>query len=304
MSNKTKIQGHNTALESLKNILTVPMEKHGMYVWRKFKYEEKVEVTNPSFTINFVSGSSYVDITNANFDLRKIDKTKVALEESPLVGFSNNGSTPKISWVNNSYVVFAIGSNVQHISTLETYTETTGRITFAGVLSNATNTTATIAYSGTKTLKEAQKGDFLEFVVSDIESAYPDGGLKDGYWYERFSLDIKSFGCTKHAVDSFVLTSDIAVGSYFINHSLGSVPIFAMLSTDDESGTPNYIKYGFVLGYDDNVGGKKGCCGLFAMDGGDRFAGTTSTANKQQVSIAYSSAKYKAGVKYTLVTMG
>ena len=32
-----------------------------------------------------------------------------------------------------------------------------------------------------------QGGDFVNFVVSDSETAYPDGGLQDGYWYEKFN---------------------------------------------------------------------------------------------------------------------
>ena len=31
----------------------------------------------------------------------------------------------------------------------------------------------------------AQGGDFVDFVVSDSETAYPDGGMQGGYWYEK-----------------------------------------------------------------------------------------------------------------------
>lgn len=291
MSNKTKIQGHNTALESLKNILAVPMEKHGMYVWRKFKYKPAITVQNPQFDIS-CSNSAIVTIANPNFDPSKVENYIDFFDGLTATTTSTGHDYFKKE---NGVLKFCVDSTNY---TVNSYDGGAGTFTLASAVSVA----RTYAYAGTKNYSEEEK-TFLDFVVSDIESAYPDGGLKDGYWYERFSLDIKSFGCTKHAVDSFVLTSDIGVGSYYINHSLGSVPIFAMLSTDDESGTPGYIKYGFVLGYDDNVGGKNGCYGLFAMDGGNRFAGSISTANKQQVSIAYGSAKYKAGVKYTLVTM-
>lgn len=36
----------------------------------------------------------------------------------------------------------------------------------------------------------AQGGDFIDYVVSDKETAYPDGGEKGGYWYEKVS-DVK-----------------------------------------------------------------------------------------------------------------
>ena len=32
----------------------------------------------------------------------------------------------------------------------------------------------------------AQGGDFIDYVVSDKETAYPDGGEKGGYWYELY----------------------------------------------------------------------------------------------------------------------
>ena len=37
----------------------------------------------------------------------------------------------------------------------------------------------------------AQGGDFIDFVVSDSETAYPNGGYKNGYWYELYGLPIK-----------------------------------------------------------------------------------------------------------------
>lgn len=111
MSNKTKIQGHNTALESLKNILAVPMEKHGMYVWRKFT---------------------------------------------------------------------------------------------------------------------AQGGTFLDFVVSDIESAYPDGGLKDGYWYER--AENGPYKTTSGSVTLIDTATEIT-----IEHGLGEIPKAYLIAKIDYS---------------------------------------------------------------------
>lgn len=33
----------------------------------------------------------------------------------------------------------------------------------------------------------AEGGDFVDFVVNDTETAYPDGGMQEGYWYEKFN---------------------------------------------------------------------------------------------------------------------
>ncbi len=35
----------------------------------------------------------------------------------------------------------------------------------------------------------AQGGDFVNFVVSDQSTAYPDGGTQDGYWYEKVAKE-------------------------------------------------------------------------------------------------------------------
>ena len=67
---------------------------------------------------------------------------------------------------------------------------------------------------------------FLDYIVSDKETAYPDGGEKGGYWYERVSEGITPgmFGCTKMAVDTLILTADTKLSTYTVNHSLGKIP--------------------------------------------------------------------------------
>ena len=67
---------------------------------------------------------------------------------------------------------------------------------------------------------------FIDYVVSDKETAYPDGGEKGGYWYERVSEGITPgmFGCTKMAVDTLILTADTKLSTYTVNHSLGKIP--------------------------------------------------------------------------------
>ena len=61
----------------------------------------------------------------------------------------------------------------------------------------------------------------FDFVVSDIETAYPDGAVHtDGYWYELF--DLKSFG-----IDYGEVTLASAVASVTVSHKLGVVPSLA-----------------------------------------------------------------------------
>ena len=39
----------------------------------------------------------------------------------------------------------------------------------------------------------AEGGDFLDYVVSDSETAYPDGGYKSGYWYKLYCSPVTSY---------------------------------------------------------------------------------------------------------------
>ena len=76
----------------------------------------------------------------------------------------------------------------------------------------------------------AQGGDFIDYIVSDKETAYPDGGEKGGYWYEKVGdgLTPEMFGCTKMAVDKYTFASqtDLATG---IPHSLGVAPKYVFI---------------------------------------------------------------------------
>lgn len=189
MSNKTKIQGHNTALESLKNILAVPMEKHGMYVWRKFT---------------------------------------------------------------------------------------------------------------------AQGGTFIDFVVSDIESAYPDGGLKDGYWYEKFQLN-SLFHCTKVAVDEIVVTTE---GSSLntaitLNHSLGEQPIayLAFVEEYTPSAQGTYITMQFSVLINGSATTAKCVYLVENTNSANGYGGTYYSGNVNATAETVQVLRVRAGKKITLITM-
>ena len=42
----------------------------------------------------------------------------------------------------------------------------------------------------------AEGGDSLGYVTADTEDAYPDGGMQDGYWYEKFNMIEYTSGTT------------------------------------------------------------------------------------------------------------
>ncbi len=73
----------------------------------------------------------------------------------------------------------------------------------------------------------------IEFAVSDIPDAYPDGGEQDGYWYEPYEALKLPSQITKYLVETVVLSSN----STTIPHSLGEMP---MLGFVKKMGTKTY----------------------------------------------------------------
>ena len=163
----------------------------------------------------------------------------------------------------------------------------------------------------------AQGGDFIDYVVSDKETAYPDGGEKDGYWYERVSEGItpEMFGCTKMAIDTYIPSSNIKIDEQEIPHSLGIIPraIIMVADRDTYQYTGDYCQFVFYTINKDNKAygnmlrtypeyNQKYVDG---MSGVSRYV--TKTNFKWDVSIAQNSnypPSYKSGVTYTIYTFG
>lgn len=81
----------------------------------------------------------------------------------------------------------------------------------------------------------AQGGDFVDFVVSDSPTAYPDGGMKDGYWYEKVveGLTPELLGLTKIEVQKVTFASNKKITAYQHQHTLGELPTFCMVFSND-----------------------------------------------------------------------
>ena len=85
----------------------------------------------------------------------------------------------------------------------------------------------------------AEGGDFVDFVVNDTETAYPDGGMQDGYWYEKFNpvtliannirKDVDIWGIIGTLVEGkagidFGTVTLASSGNLEFSHNLGKVP--------------------------------------------------------------------------------
>ena len=160
--------------------------------------------------------------------------------------------------------------------------------------------------------------NFLDYIVSDKETAYPDGGVKDGYWYEKVveGLSLEVFGCTKYAVDEFSYASDTAVPGYnaknTINHSLGVIPKFAFIIADYDaipSGstkilltaltniTPSAWHTGYSYTFSES--GAISWTESYMISGKSRATETTISLYNNSNQAYY----YGAGIKYKVITM-
>ena len=155
----------------------------------------------------------------------------------------------------------------------------------------------------------ADGGDFINFVVSDSETSYPDGAVHtDGYWYEKFQLDPTLFGCTKYAVDEFTLASNTY--NIMLSHSLGRIPTVAFIFTDEKiSGSSPFRDAVCRSSSLFTSNGSSGANVTHAVNNvGKEYANyhdTSTTSTDSQIQVRYKNDSYylKAGVKYTLITM-
>ena len=83
----------------------------------------------------------------------------------------------------------------------------------------------------------ADGGDFIDFVVSNSQTAYPNGGYKDGYWYELYGLPPKIVtwaGGTDEEIVAMVEAADrgeINLADYWAVGDIRTVQLSAMSAT-------------------------------------------------------------------------
>lgn len=150
----------------------------------------------------------------------------------------------------------------------------------------------------------AQGGDFIDYVVSDKETAYPDGGEKGGYWYEKVGEGIEEFlTCgyySKVAIDEYIPASDS--DSITVSHSLGVKPegVICLLNDTVEDGTCVSVMASF--GYNNSS-----LYQPFSFYYGSKLQGSynyAQTRNSSSITLqANNTGMFKAGKKYKVVTV-
>lgn len=175
-------------------------EKKGLYVWKKYQYTPAETVTNPSFTYNITKYSETVTISNENFDLTKVGENWIEFFN----GFGNSSGNLEVK-NGKLYYGNRIFSAFDPVAKTFTVSDTW----------NSSSSSA-FSYEGTKTFSSEQRV-FLDYVVSDAETAYPDNGLQNGYWYEKVVEEIK--GCSITFITPSSWNKETTV-----QHTLGKIP--------------------------------------------------------------------------------
>jgi hypothetical protein len=234
-------------------------KSEGLYIWKKYEYKPAVSIVNPSFTANINSTTLTILETNG-FDVKDIasvgtynvllDVTTSAEAQALadfFLGFKVSGLY-SFEFMLNSNTLRLVYSSMYYMNV---YSYENTNSWFRGDFSSAgTKTGLTFTYNGTKTLP-AKIGEFVGYVVSDKEDAYPDKEVKDGFYYERYSaLDPALFGCTKYETGAVSVTS--RVPTITVSHSMGVKPKFAFVWKSRAQGT-QYCRAVAITYSDDGI---------------------------------------------------
>lgn len=274
----------------------------GLYVWKKYNYAFTEKSTSGMTVNTFITTEAqnksikYYYSSSYSYD----DNTGMFVLENP-----TSGTVPYDAGISppaNVYVtVFSPSSEIM-IKTSSTSGKSTLYNVSTGVYFHITNANYPYTLFESETILS-----FIDYIVSDKETAYPDGGEKGGYWYEKVSegIDLEKLGCTKFEEGSVVLSSDSA--SMSLNHSLDVVPKFGLLYTDELPNSGVYVKnMSRVIRPSDGYDGYALFYGN-ASDGeykynyqGSGYTWTTTTAYFS----CGSSQKFKSGITYNYVIFG
>lgn len=231
MTQKQLINANNAELNNVKaEVAKLPMAddvKNGRYVWGKYEYTPQQTISGTTAKISASRGTNIVLIRNCTTDLTKVD---LNLNSAKFFFLNFEGSGIRFTQSGgNTYVQLGDGYDITKITNI---TPTGCDLTVSeNVLAEYTNSVITQKLSVTI---PPSKGSFLSYTVSDLETAYPDGGEKDGFWWEmvKEGLPITKMGFTKFTYGEFVLSADNKL-NFTLTHNLGVKPKKVCIYTED-----------------------------------------------------------------------
>ena len=291
----------------------------GLYVWKKYKYNPPVTVSNPSITITCPSTfGNKLNITSADIDIKTLwkdlrdtgagkDLSKILTDADGNISEwkSSSGISIGLASSMTSKIGFVSKSGTQGISYLQEDTSLSTYCAFnMGSSTNYSSYAGTYTFDGDYKISDSSV-EFIDYVVSDKETAYPDGGEKGGYWYERVreGLTPEMFGCTKMAVDKFTLSSTLICNAHSISHSLGTIPKFMFIIAGKKP-TAYYNVYQ-VLSTNPHLNSEISSNIICYYSSGSYNADTVviNSITNNQFKVSNSTFKYSEGIEYTVITM-
>ena len=273
----------------------------GKYVWKKHKYYPDAEYTINFNFIKVENNTTFVQVVPDGIPLERV--TTDVLTEAIICKANTNTYLQIKSATNITYYYSGGSSNVSY-----TYDDKTGVLSFTG-----TYEPANFIYQNHSGSLAAEIAGFIGNVVANNEAAYPDGDVKDRYWYERVSegLDLlKLSGFTKMAIDKFSFSANTGANTYTnIPHSLKEKPRAALIMVDVNTPAGDVAFPVFIpLIRSDTTGTTISNVALRRETSGylthmNVKAGASDFANDYiKVQLALTTVYFKAGLEYTIIT--
>ena len=273
----------------------------GLYVWKKYNYAFAEKSTSGIVANTFITTEAqnksikYYYSSSYSYD----DNTGMFVLENP-----TSGTVPYEAGVSppaNVYItVFSPSSEIM-IKTSSTSGKSTLYNVSAGVYFHIANANYPYTLFESETILS-----FIDYIVSDKETAYPDGGEKGGYWYEKVGegLTPEMFGCTQMAVDTFTLTSRTSASKYTISHSLGTEPKYFIIIGDYDDSNSTYDIYS-VMGANHNLSSIVYYANIcyWANSSFENSYVTISPISSVGFKVDNVNYKFKANAKYTVITL-
>ncbi len=304
MSNKNSLQTNNNKLINIKKVIEdLPIIDNidtGLYIWEKSMIiKSPVTITadnspnQDGITIKIKVRTSDISLS----DLTKADFVGVTIARSG-VGY------PKIEFISETECITTGSSGAQPYT--EEWSWNGNNSSDVNILVYGGSTVAWFEEKFNLDItgfnKTFDKQQFIGYIVSDDEEAYPDDGIQEEYHYKKIEFSIKSIlNITKSAKDTFTFASDTYLNNATLTHSLGAIPKLVIVKDEKSqvvaSGRYTYIAE--IFGYANNA--------LYKNGGGNYETQSFSnyydvTASNIRFNIASSTRSYCAGVEYTMYT--
>lgn len=240
------------------------------------------------------SGTAIIKMASDDFDITKLDLSELF---GVKVNYGNSSNTWVLEFVNNEIIIldrnsYSITWDAEN-ATMYVYANFGSMVTF-----DSFNSIVKF---------------FEDFVVNDDETAYPDDGAQDGYWYERVvegipvdeAVTAELLGCSKIAIDKYTPSSNVAFNN--IPHSLGQVPSLVIVTASEIASLNNAV---WRMYHCDNINGgswyssgtDKPCLQIYYSNSYKKYRAEQDNITKTASTITASGLYLGAGIEYTIIT--